>query len=94
MLESTLQKQCITHCKQVGAFAVKVDSTSSRGWPDLTVVLPNGVVLFVELKTKTGVVSAMQQRMINKLERNRANVYVIRSIDEFKKLIITHTADR
>jgi len=91
MIESKIQKQIMSYCKQIGALAVKVDSTSSRGWPDLTVVLTNGTVLFVELKTTTGVLSALQVRMINKLKGNKANVYTIRSTEEFKQIIASHT---
>lgn len=90
MLESRLQSKCLDACKKQGILAVKVDSTSSRGFPDMTCVLPNGVVVFVELKTPTGKTSALQDRMIGKLERNNANVYVIRSLDDFKAVIAQH----
>ena len=90
MLESRLQSKCLDVCKKLGILAVKVDSTSSRGFPDLTCVLPNGVVIFVELKTPTGKTSALQDRMIGKLERNSANVYVIRSLSDFESVIAEH----
>lgn len=74
-------------CKHYAILVVKVDSTSSRGWPDLTLVLPNGVVLFVELKTETGVLSALQTRMINKIKQNKGKVHVIRTVEALDDLI-------
>ena len=87
LLESTQQKKILNFCRNRNILAVKVDSTSTRGWPDLTCVLPNGVVLFVELKTTTGVVSALQKRMISKINSNKGNVYVVRSEKDFIELI-------
>jgi len=94
MRESSLQKIIIDYCRKHAILAVKVDSTSSRGWPDLTCVLPSGVVLFVELKTSTGKTSPLQDRMIRKLEGNNANVAVIRSLDEFEQLVKSFTTHR
>ena len=87
MTEARLQKQCIAYAKENNVLAYKVDSTSSRGFPDLTCVLPNGTVLFCELKTETGVLSALQKRMIKKIKANRGNAYVIRSKEEFIRVI-------
>lgn len=87
MRENTLQKICIEFCKKNDILAVKVDSTSSRGWPDLTLLLPNGTVLFVELKTETGVLSALQKRMLGKITQNNGKAYVIRNVKEFTELI-------
>ena len=91
MRESAIQQKVMQKCMQRGILCVKVDSSSSRGWPDLTCVLPNGTVLFVELKTKTGKTSKLQDYMIEKLKRNKANVYVIRSVEAFDRLVTSHS---
>ena len=77
--------------KQLKYIVRKMDSSSSVGWPDLLLVSPNGVVIFVEVKTPTGKLSKMQERTINQLKANKANVYVCRSIEEFNDLINSHT---
>lgn len=87
MLEKKLQQKVLQISKELGILAVKVDSTSRRGWPDLTCILPNGVVLFVELKTETGRLSPLQVRTIEKIKNNRGNAHVIRSTDQFRQLI-------
>lgn len=90
MREANLQQKIKQISSQHDIICVKVDSTSSRGWPDLTCVLPNGTVLFVELKTATGRLSKLQEYMIAKLKTNKANVYVIRSTEEYLDLINAH----
>ena len=73
MKEALTQKNILKFCRENFILAVKVDSTSTRGWPDLTCILPCGVVLFVELKTSTGFVSALQKRMIEKINKNKGS---------------------
>jgi len=92
MRESAIQQKVMQKCMQKGILCVKVDSSSSRGWPDLTCVLPNGTVLFIELKTATGKTSKLQDYMINKLKRNKANVYIIRSVEAFDRLVASHSS--
>ena len=89
--ESIIQSKITQKARQLGILCVKVDSSSSRGWPDLTCVLPNGTVLFVELKTATGKTSKLQDYMIEKLKRNNANVYIIRSVEAFDRLVASYT---
>lgn len=87
MLEKTLQQKILNFCKQNAIIAVKTDSTSTRGWPDLTIVLPSGNVIFVELKTETGRLSKLQQHVHEKLRGNNANIYTIRDFETFKRII-------
>jgi len=87
MLEKTIQSKIVAYCKQQGVLCKKIDSTSSVGFPDLVVVLPDGKVYFIELKTPTGKLSKLQERTINSLKRNHANVFVCRSLEEFKRVI-------
>ncbi len=91
MTEKFLQQKVLQFCKKVGILAVKVDSTSSRGWPDLTVIMPNGVVLFVELKTETGRLSELQKATHRKIADHHANVYTIRSVEAFEQLTREYT---
>lgn len=57
-------------------------ATSKVGWPDLVLWHPrDGGVLFVELKTDTGKVSAEQQRTLTSLRSAGAEVYVWRPSD-------------
>lgn len=87
MLEKNLQQKIIHAAKELGVLAVKVDSTSRRGWPDLTCVLPNGVVVFVEVKTKTGRLSKLQAKTISEINSQGGYAHVVRSVEQFTSLI-------
>lgn len=87
MLEKNLQQKVLQICKQRDILALKLDSSSSRGWPDLVVIMPTGEQFYVELKTKTGKLSKLQEHMHKQITKNKGLVYVIRSIEEFTKLI-------
>ena len=91
MRESAIQQKVMQKCMQRGILCVKVDSSSSRGLPDLLCILPNGTVLFVELKTKTGKLSRLQEHMISKIEKNKGNVFVVRSVEQFEDLVASYT---
>lgn len=82
--ERVLQRKIIDYLKNSGILVVKVDSSSTRGFPDLTVILPSGEVHFVELKTRTGRLSIHQQRLHQKMKEQNANVHILRSLDEAK----------
>ena len=89
--EKNLQRKLLTYAKANGILAVKVDSSSMRGWPDLVVILPNGTSLYIEVKTPSGRLSKLQQIAISKIEQQGAAVYVIRTIDEFCEVIARHS---
>lgn len=85
--ERVLQQKVLQLFKQAGMLAVKTDSTSTRGWPDLTVITPEGQTFFVELKTKTGRLSNHQKRIHEELTKRGAKIYVIRSLEEAEALL-------
>ena len=85
-MEKKLQKQIIKWCHDNHILAVKVDSTSTRGFPDLVTIDPHGQVIFVELKTPTGRLSDTQRFFQEKLIRQNANVRTIRTIEDFQNL--------
>jgi Holliday junction resolvase len=85
--ERVLQRKIIDYLKNSGILVVKVDSTSTRGLPDLLVILPSGEVHFVEIKTKTGKLSVHQQRIHQQLKEQNANVHTVRSLEEVQRLL-------
>ncbi len=61
MKEAPVEKHLTTVVKALGGRAVKLNPLGWVGIPDRLVILPHGVVIFVELKRpKGGVVSAKQ----------------------------------
>lgn len=64
-----------------------------RGWPDRVVLLPGGLVLFVECKRpKGGVYEPLQLRIHDWLRKNGFRVYLVRNRGEidtmFRKLYV------
>jgi len=86
MLEKNLQQKIMQFCKANAILCVKVDSTSTRGWPDLLVLMPCGQVFFVELKTQQGKISPLQEYTHKLIIGNKGKVYVIRSLQEFQAI--------
>lgn len=89
MQERYIQQKIIKYAVDRRCVCAKIDA-SRVGWPDLTVVLPNGVVLFVEVKQPTGHLSDAQRRMQTRLKRNNAHAYTIRSVEEFADVLARH----
>lgn len=56
------------------------------GWPDLQVV-KGGRILLIELKTDKGVVSAAQTKVHKDLTDNGTEVVVVRSLEEFVRVV-------
>ncbi len=85
--ESVLQKKCMDFCKKNAYLCYKIDSSSTAGIPDLLIISSEGRTTHVELKTSVGTLSAIQKHVIKKLKESNANVYVCRTLTEFKEAI-------
>jgi len=69
--------------------AKKLKATGTMaGVADLTILLPNGKTIFVELKTETGKQSEVQKIFESKVVNLNFDYYLIRSIEEFKNIFL------
>ena len=59
--------------------AMRADGTLP-GWPDLTVLLPNGRSIHLEVKSQYGRLSANQRGIIENMERLGHRVVVVKSV--------------
>lgn len=57
------------------------------GWPDLEILLPKGRVVFFEFKTKSGRQSMSQKETQLLLESIGHKYFIIRSVEEFIKVV-------
>lgn len=69
MLERDVEKKLVKGVTAVGGIAYKFTSPARRGVADRLVVLPGGRVIFVELKTDTGVLSPLQEAFAADMKR-------------------------
>ena len=74
--------------KEIGGIAYKFTSPSNRGVADRLVVLPCGVVWFVEVKRREGRLSTLQQlfkRDMLALGQNYMTIWDMDDVDTFIK---------
>lgn len=70
MLEVILEEQVCKWVRLQGGVALKVKIESQRGFPDRLILLPDGIILFVELKKPDGGKTSPQQSQCLELLRS------------------------
>jgi hypothetical protein len=95
MIESQLERKFVRSVKDAGGVTYKWVSPGTLGVPD-RIVIYNGRVLFVELKTETGRLSPIQLYVHAILARNGAEVHIIRGEKQLDAFIesLTISASR
>lgn len=86
MLEKYVEKFLKDEIKKLGGLCYKFVSPGNSGVPDRIVVLPDKL-FFVELKTDTGRLSALQKRQIKKLRSMGQKVRVLYGKKDVEKFI-------
>ena len=70
MTEQQIQSKRIKELESEGYFVIKLLKTNKNGIPDLLAIPKNSDVLFSEIKTKSGKVSAIQKFRIKQLKEH------------------------
>ena len=94
MLEKEIEKKLVEGIRRLGGRAYKWVSPGSNGVPDRIIVMPGGRILFVELKTSTGVVSKLQKMQIRMLSQMGCDVRVLYGMEGVQDLLDRLTAER
>lgn len=84
-VERDIEQYLTKRVKEVGGLSLKFTSPGQAGVPD-RIVIYQGRISMVELKTVQGIVSAMQMSVIRKLKKHGIDVLIIRSkqeVDDF-----------
>lgn len=99
--ESDLQLKCVKALREMGlvvsasANGIKCSGRQMLqmknrglvpGWPDLTVIDRHGAHVYIELKTRKGLLSKDQIDVHALLNKRKCQVYVCRSVDEVVRL--------
>ena len=87
ILEKDIERYLVRRAIEHGGKAYKWVSPGHVGVADRIVLLPGGVVWFVELKTATGRLSPWQKLFAADLRRMGMNYIVIRSKGEVDELL-------
>ena len=78
MKEQQIQAKRIKELEAEGYYVIKLTVTNKNGIPDLIAIPPNCGVLFSEVKTKNGRVSALQKYRMKELEKHGLKTEVYR----------------
>ena len=87
-MERDIERYLVRRVTQLGGVAYKFVSPGRVGVADRIVLLPGGVVWFVELKTATGRLSPLQKVFAADMRRMGANYIVLRSKEEVDKWML------
>lgn len=75
--ERVLEAYFVKKVKETGALTYKFTSPGQRGVPDRIVLLPNGDVHFVELKTVHGCLSPLQERTLEVFRAYKLKTFLL-----------------
>ena len=98
MSEREIEKVLVSEVKKIGGRAYKFVSPGNDGVPDRIVVFPDGQIVFVELKTKSGRLSKIQRVQCEWLRVLKQKVRVtygsLEVADLFEEFGYDETAER
>lgn len=98
MREKEIENYLVKAIKKMGGEAFKFVSPGNAGMPDRIVILPNGEIYFVELKSEDGRLRPIQIRQQERLYALGCNVATLKGkeeVDRFLREVIlneVHTA--
>jgi len=87
MIERDLEKQFVEHAESRGCLALKLRIDGQNGFPDRTVICPNGSVFFVEFKRPGGKLSVVQEQWIEQLQKMSGLGVVVEDIATARRFL-------
>ena len=90
MREKDLEKILVAEVKKLGGRAYKWVSPGNDGVPDRIIIFPNQRPIFVELKTETGRLTALQKVQIERLQILGQPVDVVRGVSGLVRFFRTN----
>ena len=85
--EKTIEAKLVNSISRLHGWAIKLLSTYIKGLPDRLVLMPNGKIYFVELKSQGKKPTPMQLHIHEKLRLMGFKVYVIDSLNALNDFI-------
>lgn len=87
MNEKFIEKKLVEAVKKMGGLAPKFVSPGLDGVPDRIVLLPHGVLAFIELKAPGKKMRPLQVRRKRQLEQLGFSVYCVDSLEQIKTVL-------
>lgn len=87
MREKEIEKRLVTGVENLGGKAYKWVSPGNNGVPDRIVILPGRAPVFVELKTESGRLTALQEVQISRLRDLGQDVRILYGWEQVKEFL-------
>ena len=85
--EKAIERKLVEMCKEYGALCIKLLTYQFTGLPDRMCLFPNGVLVFVELKSTGEKPRKIQLAVHKKLKELGFRVEVIDKIEDVESLV-------
>jgi len=87
LTERQLEKAIKDTALKLGYLTYKFTSPSNCGVPDRIFINPHGYVFFIEFKSKTGKVTALQSKVFEDIGKNKVDVFIMNDIEQATRLL-------
>lgn len=98
MRERDIEKVLVDEVRKAGGRAYKFTSPGNDGVPDRIVLIPDGQIIFVELKTEVGRLTRLQRIQCERIKSLGQKVRVLHGLNEvadfFQEIGLTDAAER
>ena len=85
--ESEIEGKVCNYARGKGCYTRKFKSPGNRGVPDRLFMTPAGVVFFIEFKAPGKTPTALQQREINLINKNKGNAFWVDSVIDGRDIV-------
>lgn len=90
--ETRIEQAFVRWCRERSIPCLKLKAEGVVGFPDRSVFLPNGRIVFIEFKTPTGVLSEHQKRFADAMAKLDFEYFVCRSKEDAINVITAKKA--
>ena len=92
--ESQLERKLCDKIKHLGGLPLKFVSPGRAGVPDRIILMPNGKIYFVEMKSSVGQTSIIQDYVFKKFSELGFKVHIINSVESLKNFLSVITDEK
>lgn len=87
MRENVIEKALVKAVKQRGGLAIKFNSVNYNGVPDRIILLPHGILVFIELKAPGKKMRPLQEKRKRQLESLGFQVFCLDSLEGIEVIL-------
>ncbi|SHF23706.1 VRR-NUC domain-containing protein [Seinonella peptonophila] len=94
MREKQLEQRLKQEVEKAGGLALKFISPGWAGAPDRIVLLPEGRIIFVEMKAPKGQLRPLQKKRLQQLKDLGFDTRMVNSVDQIREMVIDEEVKR